>query len=110
MHITHKLIVDCSNMTYADFADKCLVALGHSPDFKLKADLPTDTVHGSVSIIHYDGYCEVTVECYHEHEEPTAVMSYGTISGRESTLAVATNIPTEAELISRLETLKGATV
>jgi len=34
-------------------------------------------------------------------------MSYGTISGRESTLAVATNIPSDAELIARLETLKG---
>ena len=105
MRITHELLIDCSAMTAAEFSDKCLIALGHGPNFKLKADSPTDVVHGSVSIVHYEGCCEITVECYHEHEEPTACMSHGVMTGRQSTLACCENMPTEQMLRDRLDTL-----
>ena len=108
MHITHELLIDCSAITAAEFSDKCLAALGHGPDFKLKADSPTDIVHGSVSIVHYEGYCEITVECYDHHEEPTACMSHGVMVGRESTLACCANMPTEQVLRDRLNAMKDA--
>lgn len=103
MHITHKLLVDTSNETASAFSDKCLAALGHGPQFKLKADKSDDTVHGSITIAHYDGYCDVIIEVYEVDEEPTVKMSHGMKSGRESRLAKPAKMPTEKELKDKLD-------
>ena len=53
MKIRHEICIDNKGDT-----DKCcneiLVALGHGPGFKLKADTPDDTVHGALTIAHCD--------------------------------------------------------
>jgi len=109
MKITHELLIDCSAMTAAECSDACLAALGHGPDFNLKASTPTDTCHGSVTIFHADApnMHQITIECYDHHEEPTACMSHGVMRGRESTLACCENMPTEQVLRGRLNAMKG---
>ena len=99
MVITHEVMIDSSSMTYEQISDSCLEALGHSEDFKLKASSPTDTLHGSVSIIHNDLPLPhvVIVEVYEEDEAPTDL--------RQSTLARPAVMPTEQDLINKLETL-----
>ena len=99
MKITHEVMIDASSMTYKELIDSCLDALGHSEDFKLKASSPTDTLHGSVSIIHNDLPLPhiFTVEVYEANEAPTDL--------RQSTLARPTVMPTEQDLINKLETL-----
>lgn len=53
MKITHEICIT-NGANSAECCDAVLIALGHSSTFKLKADLPTDTVHGAVTIIHCD--------------------------------------------------------
>lgn len=53
MKITHEICIT-NGANSAECCDAVLTALGHSSTFKLKADLPTDTVHGAVTIIHCD--------------------------------------------------------
>lgn len=44
-------VIDCKALTRAQCSDEVLTALGHNgTTMKLKADTPTDTVHGYVSI------------------------------------------------------------
>ena len=107
MVITHEVMIDSSSMTYEQISDSCLEALGHSEDFKLKASSPTDTLHGSVSIIHNDLPLPhvVIVEVYEEDEAPTSLTSHGITTGRQSTLARPAVMPTEQDLINKLETL-----
>lgn len=112
MHITHEVLIDCSNMTGAECSDACLAALGHGIGFKLKCDTATDTVHGSVSIVHADlpNPHIITIECYEVDEAPTAKMKNGMKSGRESTLACCAVMPTEKSLKDKLDKLKKAGV
>ena len=107
MIVTHKVRIDCTSMTGEECSDLCLTALGHGTDFKLKASSPTDTLHGSVSIIHNDSLLPhiFSIEVYETNEAPTAVTSHGITMGRQSTLARPAVMPTEQDLINKLETL-----
>ena len=53
MKIQHEICIT-NGANSAECCNAVLTALGHSPTFKLKADSPTDTVHGAVTIIHCD--------------------------------------------------------
>ena len=99
MKITHEIMIDCTGITGEECNDNCITSLGHGTDFKLKASSPTDTLHGSVSIIHNDLPLPhvVIVEVYEEDEAPTDL--------RQSTLARPAVMPTEQDLINKLETL-----
>lgn len=68
--------------------------LGHGPGLKLMAETASDTVHGSLSILHTPGDHTIIVELYDEDKEPTAA--------RKSRLASHPNKPTRDELLSRL--------
>ena len=107
MIVTHKVRIDCTSMTGEECSDLCLTALGHGTDFKLKASSPTDTLHGSVSIIHNDSLLPhiFSIEVYETNEAPTSVTSHGITMGRQSTLARPAVMPTEQDLINKLETL-----
>ena len=98
MRMTHEILFDRSNITDAEFSDKCLEALGHGADFCLKASAPTDTCHGSVTIYHGTPNI-IIVECYEHDEAPN--------SFRESTLACCADMPTEQTLKDRLDTYFG---
>lgn len=52
MHVYHEEILDCSGLTADECSDRLLDALGHCDALKLKAAHDSDTVHGSVSIVH----------------------------------------------------------
>mgnify|MGYP001570629613 CR=1 FL=1 len=53
MKIRHEVCIDNKgNSRKCD--EEILIALGHGPGFKLKADTPDDTVHGAVTIAHCD--------------------------------------------------------
>jgi len=99
MKITHEVMIDCTSMTNEACSDLCLAALGHGADFNIKCTLPTDTLHGSVSIIHNDSPVPhiFSIEVYEDGEAPNG--------GRESTLARPAVMPTEQDLINKLETL-----
>ena len=72
MHILHHKVIDCSSMTPVACSDLLLVKLLHGPTFKLRADMPTDTVHGSVTIAHNTppNPHEIIVEIYEVDEPP----------------------------------------
>ena len=99
MIVTHEVMIDCTSMTGEECSDLCLTALGHDTGFNLKSSSRTDTLHGSVSIIHNDAPLPhiFTVEVYEEDEAPTDL--------RQSTLARPAVMPTEQDLINKLETL-----
>ena len=99
MIVTHEVMIDCTSITGEACSDNCISALGHGTDFNLKASSPTDTLHGSVSIIHNDLPLPhlVIVEVYEVDESPTDL--------RQSTLARPAVMPTEQDLINKLETL-----
>ena len=107
MIVTHEVMIDCTSMTGEECSDLCLTALGHGTDFNLKASSLTDTLHGSVSIIHNDSPLPhiFSIEVYETNEAPTAVTSHGITMGRQSTLARPAVMPTEQDLINKLETL-----
>ena len=73
MHVNHQKIIDCSEMTAAECSDLCLAALQHGPNFKLKADVSDDVLHGGVSIVHNHPPepHEITVEIYEEEDLPS---------------------------------------
>lgn len=52
MIVTHERVLNCSGITSQECLAKFLTKLGHGLGFKLRADVPTDEVHGSVSISH----------------------------------------------------------
>ena len=97
MKILHSRLIDCSGMTAAACSDLFLVALGHGINFKLRADLPTDVVHGSVTIAHNDPPVphEIYVEIYDQDNLPTR--------GRRSRLRRPDIMPSEGEIKSRLD-------
>ena len=99
MKIIHEVMIDCTSMTGEACSDLCLAALGHGTDFNLKALASTDTLHGSVSIIHNDSPLPhiFSIEVYETDEAPT--------TGRESTLKRPTVMPTEQGLKDKLETM-----
>ena len=107
MITTHEVMVDCTNITADACSDLCLAALGHGSDFNLKASSRTDTLHGSVGIIHNDSPLPhiFSIEVYETDEAPTAVTSHGITMGRQSTLERPSVMPTEQDLINKLETL-----
>ena len=97
MHVIHNKVIDCSAMTAAECSDQMLVELQHGTDFKLRADTPDDTVHGSVSIVHNTPPepHEIIVEIYDEDDAPT--------EGHRSTLKRPGSMPTEAAIRARLD-------
>ena len=107
MIVTHEVMINCTGIAGEECNDNCITSLGHGTDFKLKALLPTDTLHGSVSIIHNDSPLPhiFSIEVYETDEAPTAVTSHGITTGRQSTLARPAVMPTEQDLINKLETL-----
>ena len=54
MHVKHNICLDCSPERTGELSNSILTALGHGPALKLRADLPTDTVHGSVTMAFCD--------------------------------------------------------
>ena len=107
MIFTHEVMINCTGITGEECNDNCITALGHDTDFKLKALSPTDTLHGSVSIIHNDSPLPhiFIVEVYEADEAPTSLTSHGITTGRQSTLARPAVMHTEQDLINKLETL-----
>jgi hypothetical protein len=104
MHVIHNKVIDCSAMTAAECSDQMLVELQHGTDFKLRADTGTDTLHGSVTIVHNvpPEPHEITVEIYEVDDLPEVRMVHGVIEGRSSTLKRPTIMPTQAEINQRL--------
>jgi hypothetical protein len=98
MHLEHQRIIDCSTMLASECSDMCLVALEHCSDFALRADVSTDTVHGSVTIVHNVPPIphEFLVEVYEVDEASTE---------RQSTLKRPVAMPTKETLQTRLDTL-----
>ena len=92
-------VLDCGPRTSAECTEVVLAALGHGPGLKLKADTPTETVHGAVTIQWCAPMpCVVTimVELYEQEAPPTA--------RRQSHLKRSAVMPTEAEVRRRLLT------
>ena len=100
MNVVHKILLDCSAMPAAECSDTFLAALEHGPAFKLKADLPSDTVHGSITVDHNSPpeAHEIIVEVYESDVAP--------VEGRESSLKRPAVIPTSNILRTRLERLE----
>lgn len=105
MQVIHEKLLDCTSMTPTECSDACLVALQHGSDFALKANNPTDTVHGTVSIVHNDlpEAHIITVTVYDTDEAPTAQMVHGNLEGRQSTLKRPAPMLTEQEIKDRLD-------
>ena len=105
MHVIHRKVIDCSAITAAACSDLHLAALLHGPAFKLKADTPDDTVHGSVTIAHNapPEPHEIIVEIYEKDEAPTVRLVNGRLAGRESTLKRPTPMPTARTIRARLD-------
>ena len=99
MHVTHQKVIDCSGMESAACSDLLLAKLQHGPAFKLRADNPSDTVHGSLTITHAfpPEPHEILVEVYEQGSPPVP-------EGRRSTLARPADMPTAAEVRRRLNT------
>jgi hypothetical protein len=108
MQVIHEKLIDCTSMTPAECSDACLAALQHGSDFALKANAPTDTVHGTVSIVHNDPPEAhiITVNVYDADEAPTAQMVHGTMQGRQSTLKRPDPMPTEQVIKDRINAIR----
>ena len=95
MVVTHTRLIACSNPSKcsADF----LVRLGNSATFRLEATAATDTVHGSVTITHYQPPQAhlITVEVYDAGEPPNREHA--------STKARAEPFPTSASVKALLD-------
>mgnify|MGYP001559233182 FL=1 len=97
--VEHRRVLDCGTRTSAECSEAVVAALGHGPGFKLKADTPDDTVHGSVTIQWCDPMpCAVTilVEVYEQDDPPNA--------RRKSHLKRSSIMPSETEIRRRLDT------
>lgn len=107
MHLLHKIVLDCSSIPAEECSDAIIVALEHGPDFKLRADKPDDTVHGSVTINHNSPpeAHEITVDVYETDEAPDARIVHGKLEGRESYLKRPSVMPTDSILRTRLDRL-----
>lgn len=84
-------------------SDLVLVALGHGPDFKLRADTPNDTVHGAVTITHFDDRLVVEVEVYEQDEAPIPGETVFDKPLRASTFKRPARMPTHDEVCSCIE-------
>lgn len=105
MKINISKSIDCVGKTSEACSDDVLTALGHGAAFTLKAEVPTDTVHGSVTILHCDPpeLHAITVEIYEVYEAPPAISAHGLIQGRQSTFRRPDPMPTERIIKSRLD-------
>ena len=104
MKVVHSKSIDCTDKTSQACSDDILAALGHGADFALKADIPTDTVHGSVTILHRDPpeLHDITVEIYEVDEAAPAISVHGMMEGRQSTFQRPDPMPTERTIRDRL--------
>lgn len=104
MHVVHTKIVDCLAMTAEECSDQCLVALGHGPGFKLRADTPDDVVHGAVTIAHNfpPEPHEISVDVYEQDDLPNTRLVHGRLEGRRSTLKRPAVMPTARAIRDRL--------
>lgn len=95
MIVIHNRIIACTSAVAC--SDTFLTKLGHGPTLTLKATLPTDIVHGSITIAHNQPPLahEITVEIYDAVELPNAA--------HQSTLAKPAVIPTEAAIKANLD-------
>ena len=98
--VEYETVITCGAMTPAECTETVLAALGHGPSFKLKADTPTDTVHGSVTIFWKSPPEKslIRVEVYEVADPPTG--------GRKSTLARPLTMPKVKEITDNLEKMK----
>ena len=96
MRVEHRMQIDCSGMTPEQCSHALLAKLGHSLSFNLKAAVPTDVVHGAVSILHAlpPDLHTIIVEVYETTQAPT--------KDRLSTLARPAILPTAAEIRRKL--------
>lgn len=97
--VLHSLLRDCvgRGLTPAQCSDELLAKLGHGPAFRLKADTPTDTVHGAVMIRHAippDPHL-IRVELYLADSPPTG--------GRRAFLKAHPSLPSDAAIRARLD-------
>jgi len=95
MIVAHTRVISCTDT--GQCSDDFLTRLGHGAGKKLKADNDTDTVHGSITIVHNQPPAahDITVEFYDTAESPT--------SGHDTTLAVTSPMPTEADVHTDLD-------
>jgi hypothetical protein len=75
-------------------SERILSDLGNGPGFKLRAEHPSDSVHGSISILHLDGNHILTVELYDIEDPPT--------ESRSTHLLPLVGKPTRQMLAARL--------
>lgn len=79
MKTLHSLFIDATGKHRTWVNEQVLLALGHGPDFKLKADTDTDTVHGAVTV----EQCNVvslgvdTLEFFDRHRELASALNVG---------------------------------
>lgn len=92
MKYSLNLPLECSDPIQCSNA--LLEKLGHGPTFKLMADHPGDSVHGSLSVLHNPGDHLIIIELYDQDEAPT--------DRRTVRLIAHPNQPTKAELFDRL--------
>lgn len=103
MIFRHELILDCAAITPTACSDLVLAKLGHGPAFKLKAERPTDTVHGHVTITHHLPPLLHVVEVAVYEVDDLPRLEPGQRQKRESTLKRPAVMPTTAELKAWLE-------
>jgi len=108
MIVMHNKLINCESKSPLDCSDLILDALGHSVDFSLKTETSTDTVHGSVAILHNDPpeLHQITVEVYETDEAPTATSIHGMMHGRQSTLKRPDPMPTEQVIKDRINAIR----
>ena len=103
MIVRHELLLDCADLSPLACSDLVLTKLGHGPSFKLKAERPTDMVHGHVTITHHllplPHVIEVTV--YEVDDLPR--IEPGQRQKRETILKRPTIFLTPTELKTRLD-------
>ena len=96
MRVNDTKMIDCSGIMSAECSDLFLAALGNGIGFRLRADNPTDTVHGAVTIVHNFPPIahEILVEVYEQQEGPNA--------RHRSTLNRPLLMPTTQDIRNRL--------
>jgi|TARA_R110000751_G_scaffold273048_1_gene373741 hypothetical protein len=107
MKTTHTKIINCSAITAEECSDNILAALGHGAAFKLKADTPDDTVHGSVCVTHHEHPTPHTIEIevYEQDSFPSTLIVRGKPEGRRSTLKRPEVMPTQTSLQEKLDAI-----
>lgn len=103
MRVTSQRILACPNGDPLACSEGLLTRLGHRPAFSLKADAPTDRVHGSLTVTHASPPTphEITVEVYEADE--TQNYDPLTKTGHRTHLKRPIPFPTEQEIRMRLD-------